>query len=110
MEQPLVTFPSVVSIIGCWDAGKTYLARYLMLQNVHLIACVIVFSNTADENYLKNYYCVNRRYCYTEFNEKNFKNALTIARRIKDNSDGKMYTVIWFDDFVGMVITFLIYV
>lgn len=78
------------------------MTRFLLLQNVQLIAAVIVFSNSAKAEYQKNYFNVNKMYCYTELTNEKFNDAVTIAKRVKKHSQGRMYTVIWFDDFVGL--------
>lgn len=78
------------------------MVRHLMLQHVSKIAAVILFGNTADRNWEKNYSCINRMYCYETFTEEKFEEARKIAKRVKKHSKGEMWTVFWFDDFAGL--------
>jgi predicted AAA+ superfamily ATPase len=64
MTEPLITLPSFVTIVAPWESGKTTLVKFLIYEHVEEICGIVVFSNSADNTYEKDYQFVHKRFTW----------------------------------------------
>jgi predicted AAA+ superfamily ATPase len=95
---------SLVTIVAPMGCGKTSLIKYLLLENIHLIGFVLIFSNTGLSGYERNYSFINKKYVRTKFDIGFIREKVLPLATDIHNNDPKKKCFIIFDDCVGMVL------
>lgn len=105
--MPLINFGrgGLVPIIAPIGSGKTSLIKFQLLEHAHEIACCLLWSNIGIVEYDTNYNFVDKRYVRDTWDGPEFleKAVFAIADQIKNHYNGKKYTVLIFDDCIGML-------
>jgi len=97
----VINLPSLTLIVAPIKSGKTSLIKYLLLQHVEKLACVLLFSNTGVHAYEKNYSFLNPLYIYDSWDSSIVDRLLILGKKIRKN-DPSRHIVVIFDDSVGM--------
>lgn len=97
----LLSFPTLALILGPFESGKTSLLKYLILENISNIVCIVIFSNTGRDTYESNYGFVNERYVYSEWDSDIIDKLIRLGKKIK-RANPKHELLVVFDDSIGM--------
>lgn len=102
-DKPLIKFPTIAAVCAPFDSGKTSLVKYLLLQCIAQVACVVIHSQTGESGYAQNYSFVKECYVYSTWNKKIIEEIKKVGRRIK-LANPNQYLVWFVDDFIGMTV------
>ena len=101
MSEPLLTLPSLALVIAPYGSGKSSLVKYLILEQIDKIACVVLFSNTGLDAWEQNYSWLNKMYVYDHWDDSIMDRVKKLGKRIKKANPNHHVLMIW-DDSIGM--------